>query len=467
MSKYATYQSPYSWRYGSETMRRVWSEEHKRELWRQLWVWLAEVQVDYGLVTEEQVERLQSAVDQVDVARALEMEGRIKHDLMAELQVFADQTAEAGGVLHLGATSMDIKDNAAVLQIQEASRLIHDRLGRVLDLLADHIERHAELSILAFTHLQPAEPTTLGYRLAYYAQDLLESFRELSVLMENIRAKGFTGAVGTSASFQELIGEERLPEFQDRLADKMGLEFYPVVSQTYPRSQDYRVLNILAGIGAVLYKFAFDLRLLQNPLHGEWAEGFGADQVGSSAMPFKRNPILAEKMDSLGRLIAQLPRVAWDNAAHSLLERTLDDSANRRTILPEAFLIADEMLLAGTRILESLQIDPERMKHNLARFGPFAAVERVLMALGRKGADRQDMHELLRVYSLQAWEEIKEGNPNPLFDSLAADPEITRCLTPEELQDLLIVEDYHGDAPLRARKLAASVRREVQALGEA
>jgi adenylosuccinate lyase len=466
MSMHATYQSPYSWRYGSDAMRRVWSEEHKRELWRQLWVWLAEVQVNYGLATGEQVERLRSAVSRVDVARSLEIEEKIKHDLMAELKVFADQTAEAGGILHLGATSMDIKDNAVVLQIREASLVIRDRLSRVLDLLADKIERHADLPILAFTHLQPAEPTTLGYRLAYYAQDLLESYREVSDLVDNLRAKGFTGAVGTSASFRELIGEEQLPEFQGRLADKMGLDFYPVVSQTYPRSQDYRVLNSLAGIGAVLYKFAFDLRLLQNPLHGEWAEGFGAEQVGSSAMPFKRNPILAEKMDSLGRLIAQLPRVAWDNAAHSLLERTLDDSANRRTVLPEAFLIADEMLLAGGKILESLRIDPERMEHNLAQFGPFAAVERVLMALGRAGADRQEMHENLRVHSLQAWEAIQAGHPNPLEDSLAADPEITRYLTPEELQDLLVIDDYHGDAPARARKLAASVRREVQVPGE-
>jgi len=461
MNNYSTYQSPYSWRYGSEKMRRVWSEEHKRKLWRQLWVWLAEVQVRYGLVSEDQAAILRSAVDEVNVHRSLEIEKEIKHDLMAELEVFADQSTGAGGILHLGATSMDIKDNAAALQSREAVELIRERLARLLHLFAEKIDRQADLPVIAFTHLQPAEPTTLGYRFSLSAQDLLESYRELSLLIKNIRGKGFTGAVGTSASFGDLIGVEELADFQQQLADKMGLDFYPVVSQTYPRSQDYRLLTALAGIGAVLYKFAFDLRILQNPLLGEWAEVFGEEQVGSSAMPFKRNPILSEKLNSLGGLLAQFPRVAWDNAAHSLLERTLDDSANRRTILPEGFLIADEMLLIAGKILDTLRIDQDRMEQNLARFGPFAGTERVLMALGKAGADRQEMHEVLRKHSLQAWEVIQRGDDNPLFDDLAADPEITRYLDPEELRGLLEVDAYLGDAPARARNLAAAVRREV------
>ena len=461
MNNYSTYQSPYSWRYGSEKMRRVWSEEHKRKLWRQLWVWLAEVQASCGLVSEDQAAILRSGVDEVNVNRSLEIEKEIKHDLMAELEVFADQSPGAGGILHLGATSMDIKDNAAALQSREAAELIREQLARLLHLFAEKIDRHADLPVIAFTHLQPAEPTTLGYRFSLSAQDLLESYRELSLLMKNIRGKGFTGAVGTSASFGDLIGVEELADFQQKLADKMGLDFYPVVSQTYPRSQDFRLLTALAGIGAVLYKFAFDLRILQNPLLGEWAEAFGEDQVGSSAMPFKRNPILSEKLNSLGRLLAQFPRVAWDNAAHSLLERTLDDSANRRTILPEGFLVADEMLLTAGKILDTLRIDPDRMEQNLARFGPFAGTERVLMALGKAGADRQQMHNVLRKHSLQAWEAIQRGDANPLFDDLAADPEITRYLDPEELWGLLEVEAYLGDAPARARNLAAAIRREV------
>ena len=200
------------------------------------------------------------------------------------------------------------------------------------------------LPLIALTHLQPAEPSTLGYRLASYAQDLLEDWHMLRERRQSLRGKGFKGAVGTGASYAELIGAENLAGFEQRLSEQLGLPFYPVATQVYPRKQDYRVLSALAGLGGSLYKFAFDLRILQSPSLGELSEPFGKKQVGSSAMPFKRNPISAEKIDSLARSLAQMPRVAWDNAAHSLLERTLDDSANRRSLLPEAFLITDELL---------------------------------------------------------------------------------------------------------------------------
>lgn len=461
MENQTIYQSPFSWRYGSDKMRFVWSEEFKRQLWRKLWVWLAEVQVDFGLVEQDQVQGLTEAVSKINVSRSLEIEEEIKHDLMAELRVFSSQVPAGGGILHLGATSMDIKDNAAVLQAREAAEYILRRLARVLHLLADAIDRQADRPILGFTHLQPAEPTTLGYRFALTAQDLLEWYRELAGTIKSLRGKGFTGAVGTSASFGDLIGREHLAEFHRKMSEKMDLEFFPVVSQTYPRRQDYVLLTVLSGIGAALYKMAFDLRVLQNPFLGEWAEAFGDDQVGSSAMPFKRNPILSEKLNSLGRLLAQYPRVAWDNAAHSLLERTLDDSANRRTILPEGFLITDEMLLVSERVLASLQTDEERMARNLEHFGPFAASERVLMALVKAGANRQEMHELLRQHSLEAWKSVRAGRGNPLFDVLAEDPRIGQYLASDELHGLLDIQEYLGDAPRRARELAAAVRREI------
>jgi adenylosuccinate lyase len=255
-----------------------------------------------------------------------------------------------------------------------------------------------------------------------------------------------------------LIGVERLAEFELELSERLELSFYPVAAQVYPRKQDYQVVCALAGLGASLHKFAFDLRILQSPLAGELSEPFGARQVGSSAMPFKRNPVNAEKIDSLARLLAQMPRLAWDNAANSLLERTLDDSANRRSLLPEAFLTCDELLSAALKIIEGLQVDEAALARNLAHYGPFAAVERVLMALGKAGADRQAMHERLRQDALVAWNAIEAGQPNPLGESLAQDTEIRRYLTAAELQKLMDASRHTGDAPHRARLLADEIR---------
>ncbi|OQY30503.1 MAG: adenylosuccinate lyase [Anaerolineaceae bacterium 4572_5.1] len=458
MTNFETYLSPYTWRYGTPEMRKIWSETHKRFLWRQIWVALAEAQAHFGLVTAEQVADLRAHARNVDVPQSLAIEAQIHHDLMAEVKVYAQQCSQAGGIIHLGATSMDVKDNAVVLQIRQSLNQVLSSLRDVLKIFADLIEKHAETPIIAFTHLQPAEPSTLGYRLAQYAQDLEADYQALRRIRNNLRGKGFTGAVGTSASFAELLGIEQLPEFKKRVSELLNLSFFSVVTQTYPRRQDYQVVSALAGMGAVLYKFAFDLRILQSPSFAEWAEPFGAQQVGSSAMPFKRNPIRAEKMDSLARLLAQLPRVAWDNAAHSLLERTLDDSANRRTILPEAFLITDELLRVAKQILSGLRIFEDGIERNLENYAPFAATERVLMALGKAGADRQEMHERLRQHSLKAWDAVQRGAPNPLEDLIVGDTEIGRYVTPERLLALMSVSAYLGDAPQRALTVAQTIR---------
>lgn len=462
MPNFETYLSPYTWRYGTPQMRKIWSEAHKRRLWRKIWVALAEVQEHFELVTNKQVADLRAHAQDIDIERALEIEAKIRHDLMAEIAVYAEQCPQAGGIIHLGATSMDVKDNAVVLQTQQSLALVLASLQEVLNLLLGLIETHAQTPILAFTHLQPAEPSTLGYRLAQYAQDLHADYKDIKQLHTNLRGKGFTGAVGTSASFAQLLGSEHLPEFAAQMSEKLGLPFYQAVTQTYPRRQDYKVVSALAGVGAVLYKFAFDLRILQSPPFAELAEPFGSHQVGSSAMPFKRNPIRAEKIDSLGRLLAQLPRVAWDNAAHSLLERTLDDSANRRTLLPEAFLITDELLKVGKEILGGLQIFAEGIEHNLDAYAPFAATERVLMALVKAGADRQEMHERLRQHSLEAWASVQRGESNPLGMLVEQDAEIGHYLTPEHLPDLMDVSAYLGDAPQRARDVAQSIRETLE-----
>lgn len=464
---YETYLSPFTWRYGSPEMRRMWSEANKRRLWRYLWVTLAEVQAQYGLVSAEQVADLRDHMGDVDVPRSLEIEEVIHHDLMAELKVFAEQATLGGGILHMGATSTDIEDNADVLRMRQSLDLVLVKTGQLLRRFADKIDLWADIPVIGFTHLQPAEPTTLGYRLATYAQDLLIDWDTLSQVRANLRGKGFKGAVGTGASYAELLGATEdnratlLEEFEQRLSDGLELPFYPVTNQTYPRKQDTVLVSALAGLGGTLYKFAFDLRLLQSPTIGEVSEAFGEQQVGSSAMPFKRNPINAEKIDSLARSLAQLPRLTWDNAAHSLLERTLDDSANRRTLLPEAFLISDELLRVTIHIVEGLQVNQAAMARNLAMYGPFAGIERLLMALSRAGADRQKMHEHLRKHTMQAWEAVKAEQPNPLPEILAQDPDIQHYLRSEEIKSLLNASQHLGDAPQRVRALADRIREKL------
>ncbi len=459
---YTNYLSPFSWRYGSNEMRAILSEVNKLKIWRQIWVALAEVQSEFGLVNPEQVADLRAHAENIDVPRALEIESETRHDVMAEIKTFAEQCPAGGGIIHLGMTSMDVVDNTDALRVRQSLNLILEQLSKLLLIFAAQIESWADTPIMAFTHLQPAEPSTLGYRLAQYAQDLLIDWQNLSRLRETLKGKGLKGAVGTSASYVELLGAEALPKFEARLSELLGLEFFLVTTQVYPRKQDYDIVSALAGLGASLYKFAFDLRLLQSPPVGELSEPFGTKQVGSSAMPFKRNPINAEKIDSLARMLAQYPRLAWDNAAHTLLERTLDDSANRRTSLPEAFLIADELLRVSTRICEGLRMDEAAMARNLAAYGPFAATERVLMALGKVGADRQEMHEHIRELTMQAWEALRNGEANPLIKLVVADPEFLRYLPADELRAQMDASGYMGDAPVRAKALAEQVREAVK-----
>jgi len=449
----ATYHSPFSQRYGSDAMRAIWSERYKRLCWRRVWVALAEAQCELGIVSPAQVDDLRAHMDEVNeasIARALAIEREIQHDLMAELRTYAEQCPVGGGVIHLGATSADIEDNADALRLREALALVRGALARLIRALAEQVLHYADLPAMGFTHLQPAEPTTVGYRLAQYLQELLMDLDEVERVHGAIRGKGFKGAVGTSAAYLEL----GVAELEQRALAKLGLAAFPVTTQTYPRKQEWHVLNALAGIAQSLYKFAFDLRILQSPPLGEWGEPFGAQQVGSSAMPFKRNPIQAEKINALARFIAALPRVAWDNAAHSLLERTLDDSANRRVVLPEAFLAADELLHVALRIVQGLRVNEFQVARQMQAYAPFAATERLLMALAKAGADRQAMHERIRQHALAAWAEVNAGRPNPLPDLLCADPEITRRVSADQVRALLVADAYVGDAPARARALA-------------
>jgi adenylosuccinate lyase len=455
--------SPFSWRYASDAMRVIWSEAHKRRLWRRIWVALAEAQSRFGLVTPEQVADLRAHADHIDLDRALQIEAEIKHDLMAEVKTFAEQCSIGGGIIHLGATATDIEDNADALRLRDSLNLIIANLQSLLTAFSTQIEKWASTPTMALTHLQPAEPTTIGYRLAQYAQDLLIDRAELMRVCAEIKGKGFKGAVGASASYKELTGslaKDLKPSqgLETLVMQSLSLDAFDATTQTYPRKQDWLILNALAGLAMSLHKFAFDLRILQSPPIGEWAEPFGAKQIGSSAMPFKRNPIQAEKIDSLARYLAQLPRVAWDNAAQSLLERTLDDSANRRIILPEACLCADELLMTAQKLIEGLRIDEAAVARNFAAYAPFAATERLLMAAVKAGADRQALHAVIREHALNAWAEVAAGRPNPLIDALCADPRVTRYVDAASARALLDAREYVGDAPERAKKIAAKIQ---------
>ena len=480
ISPISSYQSPFSQRYGTDAMRAIWSERNKRLLWRKLWVALAETQLELGIVQAPQVADLRAHIDDVteaSIARALEIESEIHHDLMAEVWAYAEQCPLGGGIIHLGATSMDLEDNADALRLRDALDLVITSMQALLPTWAAQVNQYADLPSMAFTHLQPAEPTTVGYRLAQYLQDLLIDYHELTRVRAEIKGKGFKGAVGTSASYGELLADRLWDDevmgmgdaphriipashhqmIETKVMQKINLPAFPATTQTYPRKQDWLVVNALAGVAQSLYKFAFDLRVLQSPPIGEWAEPFGSKQIGSSAMPFKRNPINAEKIDSLARYVATLPRVMWDNAAHSLLERTLDDSANRRVVISEAFLSVDEILRAATRIIKDLRVNELQIKRNMDTYGPFAATERLLMAVTKKGANRQEMHEVIREHSLAAWNKLNLGEANPLINALCSDPRVTRFLSTDEARNLMNADAYVGDAPVQARAVAEQV----------
>ena len=452
---YQTYASPFSWRYGRAELRALFAEEERRRLWRTVWVALAEAQAKKGLVSDAEVADLRSHAGEIDVDAALEIEREIHHDLMAEIRVFASQAKIGGGKLHLGATSMDIEDTVETYRLRLGLALVGENLRALLGSFAKSVRQYGDLVCMAFTHLQPAEPTTLGYRLGVYAQDLLIDDTNLRFVFEQLTTKGLRGAVGTAASYEHLLDHNgESGEFEDHVLERFGLKARDISTQTYTRKLDYLLLSALAGVGASLSKFAADIRILSSPEFGEVAEPFGKSQVGSSAMPFKRNPIMCERINSLARLLASYADVAWQNAATNYLERTLDDSANRRTILPEALLCTDEIVSLARKVIEGLRVEERRIAHNLRTYGPFAGTEAVMMEAARAGGDRQELHEQIRSAAMEAWAALARGEDNPLAQALVADSKLTALVEPAEIRRLLDPSKHVGTAPKRARALA-------------
>lgn len=440
-------------------MRAIWSDVAKRRAWRQVWVSVAEAQTAAGLITGAQLDDIKGHVDDIDLQRAVEIEAEVGHDLVAELRTFAEQCELGGGVLHWGLTSADVQDNAEVLRMKAAMAILLERLRATLRAFAIRIEETSDLPVLGYTHLQPAEPTTLGYRLALYAQDLMAHFDNLLRTHKLLRGKGIRGAVGTAGPFTDMLADNDVtPEMLEATVMKsLGFEAHLITAQTYPRIQDYEVISALGGLAASLHKIAFDLRLMQSPGFLVLQEPFGEEQVGSSAMPFKRNPIRTEKICSLARELSAWTQLAWENAANNLLERTLDDSANRRSMLPEAFLVMDEMLLTLLGVIEGFTIDDQGRQQQLEQHGPFLALERVLTLAVQAGGDRQALHDRLRKHSATARKALQKGKSNPLIDLVAKDQKILKHLQPGRIKELLNPTTYIGLAPQRALQMAKQI----------
>jgi adenylosuccinate lyase len=450
-----TYASPFSWRYGRAELRSLFSELARRRLWRAVWVALAEAQAAQGLVAQAEVDDLRAHAGEIDIDAALAIEREIHHDLMAEIRLFASQATRGGGKLHLGATSMDVEDTVETYRLRLALAYVGSNLRELLAAFSAKIRAYSDLVCMAYTHLQPAEPTTLGYRFASYAQDLLVDDENLRFVFNNLTTKGLRGAVGTAASYERLLGENgRSAEIEAYVLEQFGLTAREISTQTYPRKLDYLLLSALAGLGASLSKFAADVRVLASPGFGELVEPFAPSQVGSSVMPFKQNPILSERICSLARLLPGYADVTWQNAATNFLERTLDDSANRRTVLPEALLCADELVTLARTVVEGLRVQERRIAQNVRTYAPFCGTQAVMMEAVRSGGDRQLLHEALRDASMEAWEAVRRGDENPLSRLLTDRAELTAFIDPAEIRGLLDPSSQVGTAPQRARLLA-------------
>lgn len=457
MKDFSTYTSPFSWRYGSDEMRKIFSEENKYKIWRKVWVELARAQSKQGLVSQEELADLEKNQNNLDIERIWEIEKDTRHDVVAAIKEFAEIAKIGGGKIHLGATSMDINDNAETIRIANALDLVEKSLINLLKVFGNKIEKNADFICMGYTHLQPAEPTTLGYRFAFYAQDLLWDLELLHFVKNNLLAKGLKGAVGTAASYIKLLGEQEAADMESEILDQLGIKAAEVTNQTAPRKIESWLGNLLASIAQSLYKFAFDLRIMQSPGFGEWQEPFGKSQVGSSAMPFKKNPIKSEQICSLSRIVVNLSRVMWDNAAHMLLERTLDDSANRRVAIPEMFLAIDEMLSSTINIVDGLIVNEKRILKNLETYWPFSASEGVIIEAVKKGADRQKMHEVLRELSMKSWENIQEKEENTMIEMLLESAELKKYLSSEDLEKLLEAKNHIGNAKNKALTISQKI----------
>ena len=422
------YENPLTGRYASREMSGLWSEQRKFSTWRRIWLWLAEAEQELGLpITQDQLAELREHLDDIDFATANAYERKFRHDVMAHVHTYGDACPAARPIIHLGATSCSITDNADLLTIREALTLIAQRLAAVIDQLGQFAATYRDLPCLAFTHLQPAQPTTVGKRACLWAHDLAIDLIEVEHRLALLKALSLKGTTGTQASFLALFNgdHEQVRRLEQRFAEKMGFEStYAVSGQTYTRKVDSQILDVLSGIAQSAHKMATDLRLLAS--RKEMEEPHEAEQIGSSAMAYKRNPMRSERMCALARFVMSLPANTAQTAATQWMERTLDDSANRRLVLPQAFLGVDAVLLLYQNVAAGLVVYPEIVRKNLMEELPFMATENMIMAAVQAGGDRQEIHERIRQHSWAAVDAIKAGQANDLIARLKEDDVLRR-----------------------------------------
>jgi len=419
-----TYENPLITRYASDEMSWLLSPQHKHSTWRRLWVALAEAEAELGLaVTPEQIAELKAHTDDIDFDLAATYEKKLRHDVMAHVHTFGDQCPTAKPIIHLGATSCFVTDNTDLIILREALTLICDKVVATIKSLAKFAAEYRNLPTLGFTHLQPAQPTTVGRRACLWAYDLVLDLVELEHRLAQLCARSTKGTTGTQASFLELFGGDhaQVRKLEQRVAQKMGFDTtYAVTGQTYSRKVDAQVLDALAGVAMSAHKGATDIRILAH--RKELEEPFEKTQIGSSAMAYKRNPMRSERICGLARFVMSQQSSTAATAATQWLERTLDDSANRRLVIPQAFLATDAVLILYQNIADGLVVYPEVIARNLREELPFMATENILMAAVTAGGDRQDLHERIRQHSQASAAEVKQhGRPNDLLKRLAAD----------------------------------------------
>jgi adenylosuccinate lyase len=447
MPDYQTYENPLGPRYASREMLYNFSAEKKFRTWRRLWVALAEAEQELGLpITAAQIEALRVHQDEVNYEVAEARERQVRHDVMAHIYAYGEQCPSARGIIHLGATSAYVTDNTDLLQMRDGLHLLGAKLHQLIADLAAFAARHKDLVTLGYTHLQPAQLTTVGKRACLWLQDLVLDYEALEHCCAGLKFRGVKGTTGTQASFLELFEGDhaRVKQLDALVTERMGFrEAFPVTGQTYPRKQDSQVMHILSEIAASAHKFSSDLRLLQSV--GEMEEPFETEQIGSSAMAYKRNPMRSERMAGLARYVMTTALNAPLTEATQWFERTLDDSSNRRLLIPEAFLATDAVLRLYLNVVHGLVVNPVVIARRVEQELPFMASEALLMAGVKAGGDRQRLHERIRVHSMAAAQAVKAGQPNDLMARVADDPAF--AAVHDELPTLLAPMRFVGRAP--------------------
>ena len=444
------YVSPLSERYASREMQYIFSPDMKFRTWRKLWIALAETEKELGLnITQEQIDELKANADNINYEVAKEREKQVRHDVMSHVYAYGVQCPKAKGIIHLGATSCYVGDNTDIIVMTEALKLVRKKLVNVIAELAKFAEEHKALPTLAFTHFQPAQPTTVGKRATLWMQEFLLDLEDLDFVLSTMKLLGSKGTTGTQASFLELFDgdQETIDKIDPMIAQKMGFkECYPVSGQTYSRKVDTRVLNVLAGIAASAHKFSNDIRLLQHLKEVE--EPFEKSQIGSSAMAYKRNPMRSERIASLSRFVMVDALNPAITSATQWFERTLDDSANKRLSVPEGFLAIDGILDLCLNVVDGLVVYPKVIEKRLRSELPFMARENIMMDAVKAGGDRQELHERIRELSMEAGRNVKvEGKDNNLLELIAADPAFNMTL--EDLQKTMDPAKYTGRAAVQ------------------